>query len=166
VSYAIRVTHPASKISCSLEYATREHEAETSEEAVQLFQVEAGPIRFDLCRANTRLFDGEKLEWKDRYTGKTVVAFKITHVISVTHLFSGDRDDYELKGGSVQDAAETFESEAEPGLLPKRHPDEPARTSYPLSEIVEDLAMEGRVESFNEETGKRVVAFELVEAVA
>jgi len=63
-------------------------------------------------------------------------------------------------------AAQLFESEAEPGLLPKRDPSEPARTSYPLSEIVEDLALGERVESFKEETGKRVRAFELVEAVA
>jgi hypothetical protein len=63
-------------------------------------------------------------------------------------------------------AAQFFESEAEPGSLPKIDPAEPARNSYPLSQIVEDLTLGERLESFNDETGKRVVAFELVEAVA
>jgi hypothetical protein len=49
-------------------------------------------------------------------------------------------------------AAQHFESEAEP---PKSE----------LAELVEQLACEGKLEFFDDETGKKVVAFELVEAV-
>ena len=50
-------------------------------------------------------------------------------------------------------AAQYFESEVEP---PKPE----------LAELIERLALDGKLEDFNDETGKRVVAYGLVEAGA
>lgn len=153
MTFVVKVTHPWHTCTLSPEYAPREHEADSSEEAIQIFQIEAGPMRFDLCAANTRLFDGGRLEWKDRYTGKTVVAFKVTHVITVTHLFSGDRDDYELKVGAIEEAAETFESEVSRDLV-----------TYDV--VLEALQEEGTFQYEDDETGRIFEVRELVGAVA
>ena len=68
-----------------------------------------------------------------------------------------DRDLYGKRSRCVrveepEQAAQLFESEAEP---PKCE----------LAELVEELATGQKLESFDDETGKRVVAHELVEAV-
>lgn len=64
---------------------------------------------------------------------------------------SGDRN-FCRHEAEPEIAAQVFESEAEP-------------RKCELAALVEALASGERLESFNEETAKRVVAFELVEAV-
>jgi len=151
MTFLVKVTHPAHNFSCSLEYAPREHEADTPEEAAQIFQIEAGSIRLDLCRVVERLLDGKELSWEDRTTGKTVVAFRVTHVVSVTYPRAEDpHGDRELKAGSIDKAAELVESEC---------PD----CSY--DEVLESLEVSGRFEDVDEETGRIIVARGLAGAV-
>ena len=63
------------------------------------------------------------------------------------------REDQRWECESLEDAAQRFESEAEPD-----------HRSWPLAQIVEDLALEGRVEYEDPGTCRRVVAYELAEA--
>lgn len=71
--------------------------------------------------------------------------------VTYEHDRYGHRSEYK-RFEEPEIAAQYFESEAEP-------------SKPELALLVEELAVDGKLESFNEETGKRVVAFELVEAV-
>lgn len=63
------------------------------------------------------------------------------------------REDQRWEFESLEDAAQRFESEVEPD-----------RRSWPLAQIVKDLATEGRVEYEDPENCRCVVAYELVGA--
>ena len=63
------------------------------------------------------------------------------------------REDQTWKCETVEEAAQRFESEAEP-------------YRYPLAQIVEDLAVDGKVEYEDPESCRVFVVRELVEAVA
>lgn len=147
--YLVTVTHPWHNASVSTEYAPKEYGADTPELAAQVFRAEAGPIRLDLSRAVERLADGHELRHQDRETGRTVTASVTrTFIVSVSYPRAhDDRDDLELEAGSVEMAAELFESEC---------------PSYSYELALEDLKREGKIEDVDEETGRVVVARELV----
>lgn len=152
VTYLVRVTHPWHKASVSTEYAPKEYEVDTPELAVQLFRAEAGPMRLDLSRAVERLDDGKELRWQDKETGRTVTAqVKATHLVTVTYpKAEDDRDDLELKAGSIDRAAELVESEC---------------SECDYDTVLEALETTGRFEDVDEETGRVILARELAEAV-
>lgn len=73
MTFVIEVTYPYHRsLSASPRYAPRFFEAETPEEAVQVYKRESGVEHLDLGWAVERLSTGGKLLHQDRTTGKTV----------------------------------------------------------------------------------------------
>lgn len=74
----------------------------------------------------------------------------MTFIVTITHEWDPyDGRTEEFRFEEVEQAAQKYESEA-------------ITENQPLAQIVEELAWEGlRLDSFDPETGKRVVAYEL-----